>query len=153
MKEREEGQTKKTTSDSAEAIEGKKTLSPTRDTSEIVKYFLTKEMMEIDELELLQGPFNFDSLSLIQIMKIASFAQAKAKEKLLKSHMEDYELLKIASNVLEKIMPSFQKDSSASSSGNLKSLVSYVSTHFESLEKSAKEKVRKEFMDKRFTEL
>jgi len=54
-------------------------------------------------------------------------------------------LLEAASGVLEKIMPSVQKDPTASSSGNLKTLVSSVGTHFESLEKSAEEKVWKEF--------
>jgi len=67
--------------------------------------------------------------------------------------MEDCELIEIASGVLEKIMPSFQKDLSASSSGNLKFLVNSVNTHFDSLEKSVEEKVRKEFLGKRFSEI
>jgi len=99
--------TEKATDDSGKAVEGEKILSPTRDTAEAVKEFLTKEMMEFDEPELLQGPFNFDSLSPVQTMKLTSFTQAKAKEKILKSHMEDCELIEIASGVLEKIMPSF----------------------------------------------
>jgi len=103
----EEYQTKKITWDSSEVVEGKKTLSLARDTAEAVKDFLTKEMMELDEPELLQAPINFDSLSPVQTMKVTSFAQAKAKYKLMKSHMEDCELIEIASGALEKIMPSF----------------------------------------------
>jgi len=66
--------------------------------------------------------------------------------------MEDCALLEIAFSMLEKIMPSFQKDPLASPSGNLKSLVNSLSTHFDSLEKLAEEKVWKEFLGKSFTE-
>ena len=43
-------------------IKEKKTQSLERDTAEVVKNFLNREMMEIDEPELFQGPLNFDSL-------------------------------------------------------------------------------------------
>jgi len=139
--------------DSSKTAEEKKHLSLARDTAQTVQQFLSKETLEIDEPELLKGPFDFDSLSPVQTMKIASFANAKANEKLLKSHMEDCELIEAASGVLVKIMPSIQIDPTASTSGNLKTLVSSVDTHFDSLEKSAEEKVRKEFLDKRFSEI
>lgn len=64
-----------------------------------------------------------DTLSPIQKLKLASLARSKEREEILKSHMEDGELLSLASSVLEKIMPTFQKDSSNSPSGQLKSLI------------------------------
>jgi hypothetical protein len=74
-------------------------------------------------------------------LQVASFAQENAREEMLKSHIEDSELLNLASTVMEKIMSSHVKDSSTSPSGYLKSLINLVSTHFESLEKLAKVKV------------
>lgn len=50
-------------------------------------------------------------------------------------------------------MPSFQKDSSNTPSEQLKSLINYVDSHFESFEKSAKEKVQNEFDTKRLRTL
>lgn len=50
-------------------------------------------------------------------------------------------------------MPKFQKDTSDSPSGQLKSLINFVSTHFESLEKLVEVRVRNEFDAKRFSEI
>lgn len=122
-----------------------------RDTVEAVKKILEEQQEEFD-LELGESPINF-SLSPIQKLKVASFAQMKAKEELLKSHIEESELLSLASNILERIMPNQVKDPSGSPSGELKKLINSVSTHFESLEKSAEVKVQKEFDDKRFNRL
>jgi hypothetical protein len=72
---------------------------------------------------------------------------------MLRSHTEDNELLNLASSVLEKIIPIHVKDPSASPSGKLKSLINFVSTHFESLEKSAEVKVWKDFDENRFSKM
>lgn len=76
----------------------------------------TKESMKgkqihVQDPQFTQGPINLASLSLIQVLKLATFSQAKDSEDVLKSHIEDSELLTMASGVLEKLMPSFQKDS------------------------------------------
>lgn len=59
----------------------------------------------------------------------------------------------MASNVLEKIKPSFQKDLSDTPSGNLKILINFMDSHFQSFEKYAKEKVRNEFYVRRLQTL
>lgn len=100
-----------------------------------------------------QGPINLYSLSPIQKLKLSSLTQAKAREEIIKSHIEDNELVSLASSNLEKIMSIFQKDTLDSPSGQLKSLINWVSTHFESLEKSAKVKVCSEFNSKRLKTL
>lgn len=73
-----------------------------RDTTKAVK---AKQF--IDDLEFIQGQINLASLSPIQKLQLASFAQAKASEDLLKSHIEDNMLLTMATDILEKLMPSF----------------------------------------------
>lgn len=80
---------------------------------------------------------------------MAVVAQAKASEDLLKSHIEDSELLTMASGVLEKLMPSFQKDTSDIPSNQLKSLINSVEHHFKSFEKFVEDKVRNEFNTRR----
>lgn len=62
-------------------------------------------------------------------------------------------MFNLASIVLENIMPTYAKDTSDSPSRQLKSLINYVSTHFESLEKETKIKVSNEFNDNKFSEL
>lgn len=62
------------------------------------------------------------------MMKVASITQAKASEKILKSHTEDSELLSLASRVLQKLMPTHVVDPSGSSSDELKKLINVVST-------------------------
>lgn len=84
---------------------------------------------------------------------MASFAQDKASEDLLKSHIEDSLLMNKAINNLEKLMPLFQKDTSDTSSGQLKSLIDSFNSHFESFEKSTEVKVRNEFEAKRLCTL
>ena len=86
-------------------------------------------------------------------MKVASFTQAKAREEILKSHIVESELLNLTSRILEKIMPTYVKDPSGSSSGELKKLINSVSTHFESLEKLALVKVQKEFDARKISKL
>lgn len=66
----------------------------------------------------------------------------------MKSHIEDSELVSLASDILEKIMPTFQKDKSNSPFDLLKSLIILASTHFESLEKLAEVKVTMNLMSK-----
>lgn len=107
----------------------------------------------IDDPEFVQGPINLTSLSPIRKLQLASFAQAKASEDLLKSHTEDNELLTLASGVLEKIIPSYVKNKFDTPSEQLKSLINSMDTHFESLEKSAAVKVRGEFNAKRLRTL
>lgn len=67
----------------------------------------------------------------------------------MKSHTKDNMLLSLATDVLEKIMPSFQKDTSDTPSRKLKSLINTVDKNFESFEKFAEEKVQKEFNAKK----
>lgn len=85
------------------------------------------------------------------MMKVTSIAQAKASEKILKSHIEDSELLSLAYGVLHKLMPTHVMDPFGSSSGELKKLINVVSTQFKSLEKSGEDKVQKEFNGKRLS--
>lgn len=92
-------------------------------------------------------------LSPIQKFKLASLAHAKTREEMLKSHIVDNELLNIASSILQKIMPTYIKDTLDSPSRKLKKLINSISTHFESLEKSVDFKVQNEFDAKRFCEL
>jgi len=82
-----------------------------------VKEILERNKQIEEDQDIIQGLINFDTFSLVQKIKLASIAQAKAKEDILKSHMEDSELLGLASRILEKITPTFQKDPSASPSG------------------------------------
>lgn len=115
-----------------------------RDTKESVKGNQT-----MDDSKFTQGPINLASMSPIEKLQLATFAQAKASEDFMKSHIEDSEMLSQASGILEKIMPSFQKDALDTPSIQLRSLIKSVDTHFESLEKSTEEKVYSEFNAKR----
>lgn len=107
------------------------------------------KQIHVEDLKFIQGPINLASLSLVQALKLVVFSQAKASEDLLKSHTEDSELLTMASDVLEKLMPSFQKDSLDTSSEQLKILINSVDSHFQSFEKSVEEKVWNEFNARR----
>lgn len=78
-----------------------------KDTAETVK---GKQIIE--DLEFVKGPINLASLSPIQKLQLASFSQEKANADHLKSHTEDSMLLTLATSILEKLMPSFQKDTS-----------------------------------------
>lgn len=75
------------------------TISEARDTIEDVKDFLEKDKQFFDDLALSHGPINLNTLSSIQKLKLTSLAQAKEREGVLKSHMEDIELLNLASGV------------------------------------------------------
>lgn len=75
--------------------------------------------------------------------------QEKTSEDLLRSHTKDKMLLTLASKILEKLMPSFQKDPFDTLVGNLKNLISLVDTHFDSFYKSAEEKAQNDFYTKR----
>lgn len=70
----------------------------------------TMETMEgkkvIDDPEFIQGPIDLTSLSPIQKLKLASFAQEKASEDLLKSHTKDNMLLTLTICILEKLVSS-----------------------------------------------
>ncbi|XP_059075131.1 uncharacterized protein LOC131875121 [Cryptomeria japonica] len=81
-----------------------------------------------------QGSTDLSSLSLIQALKLVALTQSKASEDLLKSHSIDKELISLAGDMLEKIMPYFQPDTSNPSS-KIKDLLNVVGSHFESLEK------------------
>lgn len=78
---------------------------------------IVKGKQVIDNPKFIQGPINLASLSPIQKIQLASFAQAKSNENLLKSHIEDSMFLTLATSAFEKLMPSFQKDTSDSPSG------------------------------------
>lgn len=95
-----------------------------------------------------QGPIDLRSLSLIQALKLATLAQAKANGDLLKSHSKDKELIILVGDVLEKILPSFKLDTS-NPFDNLKSMLNVVGSHFESLEKASDTKVLNQFNDMR----
>lgn len=122
-------------------VEAKEPVSEARDIVGAVNECLEKDKQELFDLDLAQGPINLASLSPIHKIQLASFAQAKAREEILKSHIEDSELSSLASGILEKLMPTFVKDSSGTSSGQLKNLTNVLSTHFESLEKSGEVKI------------
>lgn len=62
-------------------------------------------------------------------------------------------LLNLASDVLDKLMPSFQKDTSDTPFEQLKSLINFVDEHFESFERSVEEKVLNEFNANRLQNL
>lgn len=66
---------------------------------EEVKESLLEQQVESDP-ELDESSINLSTLSPIQMMKVAKIAQDKASEKILKSHIEDSDLLKLASGVL-----------------------------------------------------
>lgn len=120
-----------------------------RDTEESVK----GKHVHVKDLEFIQGPINLASLSPIQELKLVALSQDKASEDLLKSHTNDSELLTLASGVLEKLMPSFQKDTSDTPFDQMKSLINSVDNHFESFEKSPEEKVCNEFNARRLQKL
>lgn len=80
------------------------------------------------------------TLSPIQALKLATLTQDKASEDFLKSHSADKELIFLAGDLLEKIMPSSKPDSS-DPSGKLKGLLNVVGSHFESLEKVVDTKI------------
>lgn len=71
----------------------------------------------------------------------------------MKSHTEYNMLLTLATDVLENLMPSFQKDTSDTPFGQLKSMINSVNTHFESFEKSIEDIVQSEFNGKRLQNL
>lgn len=130
-------------------VEVKQEMIPeARDTTKAVK---GKQV--VDDLEFVQGPINLKSLSSIHNLQLVSITQAKASEDLLRSHTKDKNFLTLASNILEKLLPSFQKDTSDTPSGQLKSFINSIDTHFESFEKSAEEKVLNEFNAKRLQTL
>lgn len=79
------------------------------------------------------------------MLKVAKIAQDKANEKILKSLIEDGELLKLASRVLHKLMPTHVMDLAGSSSNELKRLIKFVESHFKSFEDLALAKVKNEF--------
>lgn len=98
----------------------------------------------------MHGPINLASLSPIEKIQLTSFSEAKASEDLLKSLTEDNLLMNMTIGTLEKLMPSFQKDTYDTPSRQIKSLNDSIVSHFESFEKYAKEKVRNEFDSRRF---
>lgn len=77
----------------------------------------------------------------------------RANEDILKSHTEYILLMNKAINTLEKLMPSFHKDTSDTSFRQLRSLIDYVNSPFESFEKSIEVKVKNEFEAKRLCTL
>lgn len=86
--------------------------------------------------EFSHGPIDLSTLSPIQELKLATLAQIKASEDLLKSQLEDREVIFLATNVLEKNLPSFKKDPGDSSSVKLRNMSQVVDSHFLSLEKA-----------------
>lgn len=98
-----------------------------------------------DTIDLTQGPIDLSSLSPIQALKLATLAQAKVREDLLKYHSEDKELISMATNVLEKILPSFKQHLEDSPSGKLRCMLKTIDSHFVPLEKATDGKVLKQF--------
>lgn len=84
------------------------------------------------------------------MLKVTSIQQAKSSENILQSHIDDSELLSLASGVLQKLIPTHVKDIYGSSFGELKKIINYLSTHFESFEKSAMINMQMKFKEKRF---
>lgn len=96
-------------------------------------------------VDLTQGPIDLSSLSPIQALKLAALSQAKASEDLFKFHTKDKELISLATNVLEKILPSFKQGIIDTPFGKLRSMLKEVDSHFISLEKAADAKVLSQF--------
>lgn len=92
-----------------------------------------------------QGPIDLSSLSPIQEMKLATLAQAKANEDLLKFHTTDKELITLAGDVLEKFFPSFKLDITDTTFDNIRSMLNAIESHFVSLEKVADARVLTQF--------
>lgn len=67
--------------------------------------------------------------------------------------MKDNLLMSMAISNLKKLIPSFQKDTSNTPSGQFKNLIDSVDSHFEYLKKFAEEKVRNEFDARRLCTL
>lgn len=95
--------------------------------------------------EFTQCPIDLASLSLVQVLKLVTFSQDKASEDLVKLFSKHSEFITLASSVSEKCMPSFQKDLSNTPLSQLKSIINFVDSHFQSFEKSDEEKVHNEF--------
>lgn len=85
------------------------------------------------------------SLSLIQSLNIVTLAQAKASEDFLKSHTVDKDLITLAGDILEKILPSFKPDTTDNPFGLLESVLNVVKSYFESLEKATYIRVLNQF--------
>ncbi|XP_059073528.1 uncharacterized protein LOC131874258 [Cryptomeria japonica] len=109
---------------------------------------LAKGKQIVSDPYFIQGPINIDSLSPIQRLQLATFAQAKANIDLMKSHKKDCELMLMATSVLEKFLPSF-KDTSSTPSNQLKSLLKSIDSHFVSLKKDTEAKLISVFNAKR----
>lgn len=75
-------------------------VSMARDTTNFVK---GKQI--ISDIDLIQGPININSLSLVQALKFSALAQAKTSEELLKTHTEDKDLISLAMSDLENFFP------------------------------------------------
>lgn len=93
---------------------------------------------------------DLSTLSSLQAMKLATQTQIKASEDLLKCQSEDKEVISLATEVFEKILPSFSQDSGASPSRKLKKLLNVVNSNFLSLEKAIDQTVHKRFNEMRF---
>lgn len=95
------------------------------------------------------GLVDLSTLSPLQALKLATQAQIKGSEDLLKSQSEDKEVISLATKVLETLLPSFSQDSGASLFVKLKNLLNVVNSNFVSLEKAADENVQKKFNEMR----
>lgn len=109
----------------------------------------TKEKQIVSDPDFIEDPINLDSLSPIQNLQLASFAQAKASADLMKSHIEDSEMMSMVTTILEKIFPSFKKDTSSTPFDQFKRFLKSIDSHFVSLEKDVEEKVLSNFNAKR----
>lgn len=121
-----------------------------KDADEIEQVQIARDIVDIGkqiilDTDLTVGPIDLNSLSLIQALKLAALAQAKASEDLLKYHSEDKELISMATNVLEKILPSFKPDTVDTPSNKLRSILKAIDSHFVSLEKVGEGKVLNQF--------
>lgn len=100
------------------------------------------------EDDLSHGLVDLSTLSPLKAVKLATQAQIKASEDLLKSQSKDnLEVISLATKVLEKTLPNFSHDSGESPFGKLKNMLSVVNTNFESLEKAVDELAQKNFIE------
>jgi hypothetical protein len=61
---------------------------------------MEKENKDMFDLNLVECPINLANLYAIQKLQVVSFTQTKARKEILKSHIDENELLNLVSRVL-----------------------------------------------------
>ncbi|XP_059070605.1 uncharacterized protein LOC131860241 [Cryptomeria japonica] len=106
-----------------------------------------KQIVVQDDLS--HGLVDLSILSPLKTLKLATLAQIKASEDLLKSSSEEKEVISLATTYLEKILLDHKQILNASPSEKLKDMLNKVEFNFISLEKVTDIKVLKKFIEMR----